>query len=157
MTSISDLADIEAIKVLKARYMRYIDTKNWDGFASLFTDDAVFDIAIDLEGKDRSCDTDGYVALTREIVGDATTVHQACMPEIEKTGRTTARGTWAMWDYLDYHGAPGPLSGGGSVVQGYGHYHEEYRKEDGEWRISSFSVSRLRLDEYPGPEAVLRG
>ncbi len=32
--SVSDLQDIEAIRQLKARYVRYGDTKNWEGFAN---------------------------------------------------------------------------------------------------------------------------
>jgi len=33
------LWDVEQIKQLKARYFRLLDTKDWDGFADLFTDD----------------------------------------------------------------------------------------------------------------------
>ncbi len=35
------LWDIEQIKQLKARYFRMIDTKDWEGFRELFTDDCV--------------------------------------------------------------------------------------------------------------------
>ena len=34
------LLDIEAIKQLKARYFRYVDTKQWDDLKALFTADA---------------------------------------------------------------------------------------------------------------------
>jgi len=148
MTSVSELVDLEAIKVLKARYIRFLDTKNWDGLASLFTDDAVFDVGLDLDGGKRSWSKTEYVGLTRETLSKATSVHQAYMPELKITGPTTATGIWGMCDYLDFHGAPGPLPGGGTVVRGYGHYHEEYVKEDGEWRISSYRVERLRTDEF---------
>jgi hypothetical protein len=30
---------IEAIRRLKARYCRFLDTKDWDGYRQLFTDD----------------------------------------------------------------------------------------------------------------------
>ena len=33
------IADIEEIKQLKARYFRLMDTKQWDEWADLFTDD----------------------------------------------------------------------------------------------------------------------
>ena len=39
--TIEQLWDIEAIKQLKARYFRYIDTKDWDAFSQLFTEDCV--------------------------------------------------------------------------------------------------------------------
>jgi len=35
--------DIEAIKQLKARYFRTMDTKDWDGMRTVFTDDVVMD------------------------------------------------------------------------------------------------------------------
>ena len=37
------LIDIESIKQLKARYCRYLDTKDWDRWRDLFTDDFVGD------------------------------------------------------------------------------------------------------------------
>lgn len=37
------LCEIEAIKQLKARYCRYLDTKQWDDWRQLFTDDFVSD------------------------------------------------------------------------------------------------------------------
>jgi hypothetical protein len=40
----------------------------------------------------------------------------------------------------------------GSRLHGYGHYHETYRKEaDGEWRIATLDLTRLRLDHTPAP------
>ena len=35
--------DIEAIRLLKARYFRTMDTKDWDGMRQVFTDDVVID------------------------------------------------------------------------------------------------------------------
>ena len=35
--------DIEAIRQLKARYFRTMDTKDWDGMRQVFTDDVVID------------------------------------------------------------------------------------------------------------------
>lgn len=36
-------AQIEAIKRLKSRYCRYLDTKDWAAWRALFTDDFVSD------------------------------------------------------------------------------------------------------------------
>jgi hypothetical protein len=40
-----------------------------------------------------------------------------------------------------------------SSFSGYGHYHEDYRKE-GEWRIASVYLSRLLKIEYPNLDAT---
>ena len=32
------------------------------------------------------------------------------------------------------------------VLHGFGHYHEEYRKADGAWRIARLKLTRLRED-----------
>lgn len=66
------------------------------------------------------------------------------MPEIEFTGASTARGVWAMFDWVDR----GPEAG---AIQGFGHYHEDYLKEsDGEWRIKVLRLTRIRVDNIPG-------
>jgi hypothetical protein len=69
------------------------------------------------------------------------------MPEIEITGADTATGTWAMFDYVEFPPAP---SGERVGLQGYGHYTEEYVREEGEWRIKSLHLSRLRIDPLGG-------
>jgi hypothetical protein len=37
-------------------------------------------------------------------------------------------------------------------MHGYGHYHETYEAHDGDWRISSSTLTRLRTDFTPPPE-----
>ena len=60
------------------------------------------------------------------------------MPEIELTSPTTATGTWAMEDWLRWPD--------GRELHGAGHYHEEYEKVDGRWRITKMTLTRLRTD-----------
>jgi len=133
------LADIEEIKQLKARYFRLMDTKQWDEWADLFTDD------LDTWFEDTSNSTHGrdeFVGSVRSILADAVTIHHGHMPEIEVTGPNTARGIWAMFDYVKFGNPRRPLE-----MKGYGHYHEQYRKEpDGRWRINSLRLHRLRVD-----------
>ena len=73
-----------------------------------------------------------------------TTVHHGHMPEIELTSDTTARGIWAMEDKLWWTNGDHE-----EHLHGYGHYHEEYRKEDGRWLISYRKLTRLRQDTTP--------
>ena len=43
MDDATALLEIEAIKQLKARYCRYLDTKDWQAWRSIFADDFVSD------------------------------------------------------------------------------------------------------------------
>ena len=44
MNDLARLVAIEDIKQLKARYYRFLDTHDWEGFRSLWTPDAVMDM-----------------------------------------------------------------------------------------------------------------
>jgi hypothetical protein len=137
----SDLVEIEAIKQLKARYFRFLDTKQWDEWRGVFTEDFQAEIhgphpVIRFESRDE------MVESNREVLAEASTVHHGHMPEIELTGPDTARGVWAMVDVVEL----------GAGFVGYGHYHEEYRKVDGEWRIARLRLTRLHI-EGEGPSA----
>jgi hypothetical protein len=134
------LLDIEEIKQLKARYFRNLDTKNWDGFGQVFAREAV------LEVPEAQMVVNGRAAIAKSVsdaLAGTRTVHHGHMPEIELTGPDSARGTRAMFDYVEW-----PSSDNGSRVglQGYGHYREEYVREDGQWRIGRSRLERLRID-----------
>jgi hypothetical protein len=135
--SIRRLLDIEAIKQLKARYFRCLDTRQWDAWGQVFAADAVMEIPeVDMRLTGRDAIVDG---VSGALTGSRT-VHHGHMPEIEVTGTDTARGTWAMFDFVE-----GPRGG----LVGYGHYHEEYVREGGEWRIARTRLERLRVDPLP--------
>jgi hypothetical protein len=139
----SDVQDIQAIMQLKARYFRYLDTQNWESLVTVFTPDAKvafpeIDVVYDSGGA--------FVEFARNTMAGVVSVHQGYLPEIEIISADRARGIWAMTDDLD---APGgmPQSGGKPVrMRGAGHYHDEYVKLDGAWRISASTLHRLRLD-----------
>jgi uncharacterized protein (TIGR02246 family) len=128
--------EIEAIRRLKARYFRLMDTKDWDGMREVFTDDVVIDTAE--AGGQVARGADEFMAFLREALGDAVTVHQGHMPEIDLTSETTATGIWALNDII--------IWSSGMRLDGYGHYHETYEKSDGEWRIKSSKLTRLHTD-----------
>jgi hypothetical protein len=138
------IADIEAIKQLKARYCRYLDTKDWAAWRSIFTDDFLSDTS-DAGGKVIE-GADEFVAFTRKSLRNQATVHQVHAPEIDITSATTARGVWALEDVVRF--------GPGVNLRGYGHYHETYEKLDGQWRLKSSKLTRLREDVFNGLVAV---
>jgi hypothetical protein len=142
-----DVDDIEAIKRLKGRYFRLMDTKDWAGFRRLFTDDVTVDVSVDGAGVFEG--VDALLAMLEPTLAEVVTVHHGHTPEIELTSPTTATGIWAMEDHLRF---PEGNELGISELHGYGHYHETYAKSEdgdgdrGEWRISSTRLNRLRLD-----------
>ena len=137
--------DVEAIKQLKARYFRCMDTKAWDELTEVFTADVHIDMTE--EGGGAHTDRDTYMTMLRSAIGDVVTVHHGHMPEITLTSPTTATGVWAMEDKLWF-----PDGSPIAHLHGYGHYHETYRKgDDGTWRIASLSLTRLRRD-VTGPD-----
>jgi uncharacterized protein (TIGR02246 family) len=128
--------DLEAIRQLKARYFRTMDTKDWDGMRDVFTDDVVIDTTG--SGGDVVNGADAFIAFLQDVLADAVTVHQGHMPEIELTSEATATGTWALHDIV--------IWSSGVRLEGYGHYHETYEKGPEGWRISSSRLTRLHTD-----------
>ena len=128
--------DVEAIKQLKARYFRYLDTKQWDKWGGVFTEDAELvntqSRAVSLQGREE------IVRVVSTNLEGVRSVHHGHMPEIELTSPTTATGIWSMEDMLRWPD--------GSELHGYGHYHETYEKIDGQWRIKTLTLTRLRID-----------
>ena len=134
--------DIEAIKQLKARYFRTIDTKDWRGLREVLADDVVMDTTD--AGGDLMIGADGFLAFLTVALGDVVTVHHGHTPEIELTSATTATGVWAMEDMLWWEG--------GATLHGYGHYHETYEKVEGAWRLKTQKLTRLRTDVTTPPD-----
>lgn len=116
---------------LKARYCRLLDTKDWDGWAALFTEDCEIDTRASGGTLERG--RDQFVAMVRSSLADAKTAHQVHSPEITFHG-DSAEVIWAMQDRVVK---------GDFALTGYGHYHETcVRSADG-WRIARQTLSRL--------------
>lgn len=146
MTDVEKLLAIEAIKNLKSRYFQTIDGKNWDGYRALFTDDLVADMRASAGGYDESQlfhGADAYVASLAPMLADVTTVHHGHMPDITVDSESRAHGIWAMEDKLWVaKGSDLPFR----FMHGYGHYHESYACQDGQWRIQSIRLTRLHVE-----------
>lgn len=161
MDDVQKLLAIEEIKRLKAAYFRAMDTKAWDEFRTLFTEDVTIDTteaftpldhagqaieaglphtppnpALLLRGVDR------FIEMQHHHLDGMSTVHHGHMPEIELLSENEASGTWAMEDKLRWPEGKGPMR----LMHGYGHYRERYRKVDGRWRIASLKLTRIRID-----------
>lgn len=130
----SELAEIEAIKRLKYRYMRCLDLKRWDEMEECFTEDASAAYhggKYAFEGRDRILDF-----FRRAMPAEMITAHHVHHPEIELTSETTATGVWALEDTVIHTGQQ-------VTIRGAAFYRDEYVKRDGRWRIRSTGYERL--------------
>lgn len=129
-----DLQEIEAIKRLKYKYFRCLDTKRWDEMRECFTEDAT---AAYSSGK---YSFDGREQILKFLVDamDRPTVlsaHHGHHPEIELTSATTAVGVWALADiFIDLQA--------GITVRGAAYYRDDYVKVNGQWKIKSTGYER---------------
>ncbi len=132
------LVAIEAVKLLKAQYFYFLDTKQWDRLRALFTSDATFDPAG--EGAYTFDGLEGFVSGASAGLANAVSVHHGHMPMIEVIDADHAAAIWSMTDDVAIAGDPARR------FIGKGHYHETYRREAGVWKIASWKLTRLRVD-----------
>jgi hypothetical protein len=144
MTDVERLLAINDISHLKARYFRCMDTKDWAGFEAVFSTDAVADYTPQ-GGNQKEWTASGasnIVALVKNVVAPAITVHHGHMPEIEVTSAATATGIWAMEDSIWW-----PEGSRRKTLHGLGHYYETYQKTGNKWLIKTLKLTRLRVAE----------
>lgn len=120
------LADIEAIRRLKYRYFRCLDSKAWEELAKCFTEDAT--AAYD-SGKYSFSGRSAIIAFLQGALGNRNVVslHHGHHPEIDVEG-DTATGTWYLEDYLIFVETD-------TRLRGAGFYHDRYVKDGGLWKI----------------------
>lgn len=141
------LLDIEAIKAVKSRYCRFIDTKCWERLQELFTPGVRFEgFASAPSGSDGAA----FIRGVSSRLQDAITMHHCHAPDIEFADDTHAHVVWAMQDYMEWPqpiGYPGHPAARG--MHGFGFYEEDYRKDGGIWRLSHLRLVRTRLMALP--------
>ena len=130
-----DLESIELIKQLKARYFRFLDTRNIEGLQTVFTSDATASFL----GGDYDFQLDGWDQLEafykKSFTGQNFGMHNGHHPEICVDG-DTATGIWYLQDI--FVSLERDITITGSAL-----YEDEYRLEDGEWRIARTGYQRL--------------
>jgi uncharacterized protein (TIGR02246 family) len=130
-----DLVEIEAIKNVKYRYLRAVDTRDWDLLASTLTEDATCAYSagkISYEGRDAI-----VKFLTESMPAkDMLTSHKVHHPEIELTGPDTADARWGLEDVVIILSA-------GINLRGAAFYEDKMVKVDGHWRIAHTGYRRL--------------
>lgn len=134
--------DLEQIRQLKYRYVRTLDTKDWEGFAACLTADVVGRYGgIDLDGRD------GLVEFMRtNMTPGIVTMHQVHHPEITVSG-DEARGTWYLQDKViveDHR----------FVLEGAAFYDDRYVRTPEGWRIAGTGYRRTyemtwSMDDVP--------
>ena len=135
------LEDLEAIKVLKHRYWRFLDLKRFDELAELFTENATASYS---GGQYRFTGRDAIMAFLREALGPATGAvgfHHGLQPEIELTGPTTARGVWALHNYFFNEQQ-------NRCVRIAAFYEDEYVKQGGVWRLQHTGYQPVFHEEW---------
>lgn len=130
-----DLVEIEQIRQLKYRYVRFIDTKRWDDLAELFTADATASYG---GGATERSGRDAIMAFLVDAMADEEmlTSHKVHQPEITLTGPERATGVWALDDVV-------VLGRLGMTVRGASYYDDRYAKVDGDWRIAHTGYRRV--------------
>jgi SnoaL-like domain len=140
---VARLEIIEAVRVTKARYFRYIDQKRWDEFPTLFVEDVHIDVTDDIAmmgldpARGITIGRDRFARDVARLLDGVQTVHHGHMQEIEVSDEARATAITAMFDRLEF--------ADGRVQTGYGHYEEEYALDSGAWRIARMKLRRLRI------------
>jgi len=134
MDPVQELLEIEAIRQLKYRYIRAIDEKLWDLMEECFVPEATCSYS---GGKYAFEGRDAILKFLTDSMDKPTflSAHRVHHPEIVLTNDTTARGTWALDDYVieeEY----------GITIHGAAFYRDEYVKRDGAWKISHTGYER---------------
>jgi hypothetical protein len=139
------LVDIEAIKQLKAKYVRLADAKQWDAWGrEVLTEDCLLETdSAPQQGRDAA------VSHFKKALADALSVHRIHTPEITLTGEDTASAIWPVSDYVR-----GNLGGRNILLRGYGYYYEDYVRTAEGWRLKHGRMVRQRVDIEPLEDAA---
>ena len=135
MSGMADADAIEAIKRVKYRYLRALDTKHWDDFADTLTEDIVGDYGSSLGQEHHFTNRTELVEYMRtSMPAGVITEHRVTHPEITVDGEV-AEATWYLQDRVivpEYN----------FMLFGAGFYHDRNRKTPDGWKICATGYDR---------------
>jgi hypothetical protein len=135
MSGMADWDAIEAIKRVKYRYLRALDTKHWDDFADTLTEDIVGDYGSSLGKEHHFTNRSELVEYMRtSMPAGVITEHRVTHPEITVDGEV-AEATWYLQDRVivpEYN----------FMLFGAGFYHDRYRNTPDGWKICATGYDR---------------
>ena len=141
-----DLQAMEAIKQLKYRYVRALDTADVDTLGMCFSETA----EIKFEGGIYTAEVSGRKnikqAMENSFHSKAASSHLLHHPVIDFLDSSRANGCWTLRDtFYDLHH--------GAIISGVAEYEDEYIKEgDGQWRMKRSVYTRLYEIAQPLPD-----
>lgn len=141
---------IELVRIAKARYCRFVDTKQWEEFSSLFTakpEVLIFDVNDQLiVGFDTR---EAFVGACRGYLTGAQSSHQVHNDELTQVSDTEIHAIWSMEDNIIFPEADEATDPRPARHHGFGHYHEVWRLENGQWQMASMQLRRTILEITP--------
>lgn len=136
MSGMADLEAIEAIKRVKYRYLRALDTKHWGDFADTLTEDIVGDYGSSLGKEHRFTNRGDLVEFMRtSMPAGVITEHRVDHPEITIGDNDEAEGIWYLQDRVivaEYN----------FMLFGAAFYRDRYRRTDDGWKICATGYQR---------------
>jgi len=127
--------DLEAIKQVKYRYMRALDTKHWDDFADTLTEDIIGEYGSSLGEEHHFGDRASLVDFMRNSMpANVITEHRVTHPEITVNG-DEATGIWYLQDKVI-------VAEFDFMLMGAGFYEDTYRRTADGWKISKTGYKR---------------
>lgn len=136
--------DLNVIRQSKAKYCRYIDSKQWQAFRALFAPGASIRI-VDPAGATMAefDNANDFVKSAMDFIGSGRSIHQIHNEEFEHISEEQIEAIWSMEDYIVFPATHHPPL---ASVHGYGHYFETWRKNDDTWQISKLELRRSILE-----------
>ena len=136
MTTLQDLIDTHDITQLKYRYLRSLDTKDWDTFAECFVPEATGDYN-GLVFADRAALVD---YMRRNLGEGMITLHQVHHPDVTVDG-DTAVGRWYLQDRVVVEAFQ-------FMLEGASFYEDHYVRTPAGWRVTHTGYQRTHELHY---------
>lgn len=136
MSPVADLEAIEAIKRVKYRYLRALDTKHWDDFADTLTEDIVGDYGSSLGKEHHFTNRADLVEFMRtSMPAGVITEHRVSHPEITLDDHDEAEAVWYLQDRVI-------VAEFNFMLFGAAFYRDRYRKTEDGWKICATGYQR---------------